>query len=315
MRASLHAVLVVTWCRQVLAVLALREAFDDRSEALLDECIASVRLARSRYSSITDRVLSTKAWALRRSGCVGALIKFNDNGARDNQARECNLAIMVHLSETDDVVVCCSRAVEDCLADSCAQRDTVVAALEEVRTAAGVDLAGLLGLLSEDLRLSAMHQGVAVLYGQKLCVVRREGGSWPFAVVRRKRNGARMCHACPQGPGTCTHAGAARDAGCNEHSQASGEDELIRNLGRRRTKRTNKVFSSLPRPLVPSQQSQQKHAAVMRAAASGRAITIPAPASCTVCNIKCPDTTVLRCHEGVIEYGEGSVRAIVWRWR
>lgn len=212
-------------------------------------------------------------------------------------------------------MVCCSRSAEDCIVDGCGQRDTVLAALEVVRVAAGVDMPGLLGLLSEDLRVSAMEQGIAVLYGQRLCVVRREGGRWPFAVVQRKRNGAWMCHACPQGPGTCTHAGAARETGDNEPSEASGVDAVIRALGRRQTARSNTIYSTEPRPLVLTMRSQEKHAAVLRAAASGSSITLPAPATCSICQDACPDDTLLRCHEGDVEYGEGSVRMVVWRWR
>lgn len=105
-----------------------------------------------------------------------------------------------------------------------------------------------------------MNQGVAVLYGKRLCVVRREGGSWPFAVVRRKRNGLWLCHVCSQGPSLYTHAMAARDAGSNQHLEESGDDSLSPGFGRLGQRRENLVHSIRERPLVPSQRSQAKHA-------------------------------------------------------
>lgn len=67
-RASLRDILPITWCRQVAAVLALRVAADGASEALLNECLASVKVTRARLNHISDRVLSSKASASWRSG-------------------------------------------------------------------------------------------------------------------------------------------------------------------------------------------------------------------------------------------------------
>lgn len=64
----------------------------------------------------------------------------------------------------------------------------------EVMGTANMSMVDTLGTLCEDLCIYAMNQGIAVLYGKRLCVVRREGGSWPFAVVRRKRDGMLLCH-------------------------------------------------------------------------------------------------------------------------
>jgi len=170
----------------------------------------------------------------------------------------------------------------------------------------------LLGLLCEDLRVSALNQGIAVLYGPNLCVVRREGGSWPFAVVRRKRNGQWLCHACPQGPASCTHAAAARDAGTNEQSEASDDDDLINDLGRgRQPKRGNNVYSTLPRPLVPSRRSLAGHAAVVRAAETGASIFLPAPSECNVCGSVPGGMFSVFSRPGVVEFGQGSVRTMV----
>jgi len=41
-----------------------------------------------------------------------------------------------------------------------------------------------------------------------------------------------MCHACAQGPGTCTHSYAAKEAHGNEQSDSSDDEDLINDLGR-----------------------------------------------------------------------------------
>ncbi|OSX73408.1 hypothetical protein BU14_0350s0001 [Porphyra umbilicalis] len=315
-RESMQDIFVILLCRQMEAALALRTARDSASEQLLDTCIASVRALRLRYKRITDSVLATKAWTLRRSGSVGAVFKFKNKGARDNQARDSNLAVEVFLSDDDSPLVCCSRGEENCLEDGCAQRDVILRALDELTAATGMDVPGVLALLSEDLRVSALNQGIAVLYGPNICVVRREGGSWPFAVVRRKpRDGVWMCHACAQGPGTCTHAYAAKEADGNEQSEASDDDDLINNLGRgRQPRRSNTVYSTSPRPLVPSARSLAGHADVVRASVTGDTIILPAPSTCKSCGFERSGRYAVFSRFGVVEFGQGAVATRVQSW-
>lgn len=88
---------------------------------------------RALYKDICNSWLSTKAWSLHRSGCVGAVLPFKDRGALDNIARGYSIAFGVSLSASDKVVVCCSRAAEDCLGTGCVHRDAVVSALQIVQ--------------------------------------------------------------------------------------------------------------------------------------------------------------------------------------
>lgn len=175
-------------------------------------------------------------------------------------------------------------------------------------------LPALFSLLSDDLRVSSMQEGVAILYGKTLCVVRRAGASWPFAVVRRKPNGSWQCHACQVSAGTCTHAQSAREASAAEQSDASEEDdgEDVRNTPRRRS---GPVFVKQPRPLVPTDASQANHAAIMRAAAAGTtAILHDMPDKCPRCRGRRLPSYRSGRHEGVIEFGGGSVRSSVPFW-
>lgn len=314
-RASFEDIIFVLFCRQLIATLKLRDGVDAESENLLKLTIARLITERAKYPRLSNKVLSTKAWTLRRSGCVGAIVQFKDKGAKDNTARDCSIAVEVSLTADDVPVVTCSRGEEDCQRDGCAHGDAVVSALQRVQACAGMGLVDVLGTLSEDLRVSAMNQGIAVLYGKRLCVVRREGGSWPFAVVRRKRNGMWLCHACTQGPSVCTHAQAARDAGNNDQSEASGDDGAINGLGRRGQRRGNLIYSVQPRPLVPSQNSQAKHAEVLRAAALGKRVIIQAPRRCLTCNRKRPRGIPRTMLSGVIEFGTGAVASAVGYWR
>lgn len=315
MRASLKDVLVIIFCRQAAAALALHDGPTEAAESDLDGKVEALDNLRRTRGYIRDDVLASKAWSLRRSGSVGALIKFKDNGARDHQTRDANLAIEVTLSTTGDLVVCCSRTAEDCLAAAgCALRQVVSEALTEVRTAASMSLPELVNTLSDDLRVSSMQEGAAVLYGKTLCVVRRAGASWPFAVVRRKPNGTWQCHACQVGAGTCTHARAAAEAVVDEQSDASDTDDGEDVRGGPRGRRSP-VFTKRPRPLVPTDRSQAHHAAIIRAAAAGTTITLrETPASCPRCGQeKSPFCRAGR-HEGVIEFGGGAVKSSVPYW-
>lgn len=275
---------------------------------------AKGKAKRRSNKEITNTVLSTKAWTLRRSGCVGAVLQFKKIGAMDNQGRDSNLVIADHLSDENELVVCCSKAGEDCIANGCTLHDAVAEALEEDRDCTGLELPVLLALLSENLRVSAMNQGIAVLYGKKLCVVRRQDGSWPFAVVRRKRDGASLCHARHQGPGSCTHAQAARDAADNQQSDASGDDDVIGSLGLAANRRRNTVHSIAERPLVPSQSSQAHHAAVLDAARANPPVHIPAPDRCKSSPSEALSDDSLSCHAGVVEFGDGAAVSSVWSW-
>lgn len=306
MRESVKDVLVILFCRQAAAGLALRDGPSAAAERELDAQVEALDSLRKKYGAIKDEVLATKAWSLRRSGSVGALFKFKDYGARDNEARDANLAVEVTLSETNELVVCCSRAAEDCLGErGCLYRSAVATALSEVCTGVRLTLPALFSLLSDDLRVSSMQEGVAILYGKTLCVVRRAGASWPFAVVRRKPNGSWQCHACQVSAGTCTHAQSAREASAAEQSDASEEDdgEDVRNTPRRRS---GPVFVKQPRPLVPTDASQANHAAIMRAAAAGTtAILHDMPDKCPRCRGRRLPSYRSGRHEGVIEFGGG----------
>lgn len=314
-RAQLEDILVVLICRQLISTLKLRDGVDEESEKLIKWTIQALMKKRYSYPRLTNKVLSTKAWTLRRSGCIGAVVQFKDNGALDNTLQDCSLAIEVSLSDDNEVVVCCSRSAENCLETGCKQRDVVVRALKQVQSCTGMALVDVLGTLTEDLRISAMNQGIAVLYGKRLCVVRREGGSWPYAVVRRKRNGMWLCHACLQGPSSCTHAMAAREAGNNEQSEASDDEDFINSLGTRGRRRGNLVYSTEPRPLVPSQRSQKKHAMVLKAAAEGLTVNIRAAKKCPTCRSKRRSGDPVVVMQGVIEFGTGAVASAVCQWR
>lgn len=313
-RESLTDILVVLFCRQMAAALDLHDAGDGNSERLLRWTVNRLRSKRASYKDLSNTWLSTKAWSLRRSGCVGAVLQFKDKGALDNIARDNSIAFEVSLSASDDVVVCCSRAAEDCLGAGCVHRDAVVNALQVVRECSKMSTVDVLGVLSEDLRVSAMNQGIAVLYGKRLCVVRREGGSWPFAVVRRKRNGMWLCHACTQGPSSCTHAMAARDAGSNQQSEASGDESLMHGLGRPGRRRGNLVYSTSERPLVPSQRSQAQHAKFIEAATMGKKVDIPAPKTCPTCSRLRPSNVPVTVGKGSVEFGTGAVSSAVKSW-
>lgn len=313
-RSSFKDILVVLFCRQMAEALDLRDGGDPRSERLLRWTVARLRAKRAGYKHLTQQVLSTKAWSLRRSGCIGAVVRFKDEGALDNTARDDSIAFEVSLSAADQVVVCCSRRAEDCIGSGCAYQSTVIAALEEVVECSQMSMVDVLGMLCEDLRVSAMNQGIAVLYRKCLCVVRREGGSWPFAVVRRKKNGMWLCHACTQSPSSCTHAMAARDAGDNDQSEASGNEDVIQGLGRSGRRRGNLVYSNKERPLVPSQNRQAKHAEYLKAAKNGKVVDIPAPLRCLACDGLLPSNVPLNVLQGVIQFGTGSVESAVTTW-
>jgi len=316
-RSSLQKILVVLFSRQLITLLGKREASDDSSSELLRSCIVNLTALRATYGDVKDSAMAGKVWTLRRSGVVGALLKFQDKGARDNQARDANLAVEVFLTNGGEPIVCCSRLEEDCVRDGCAQRASVLGALEEVMEASGMELPDVLGLLSEDLRISALNQGVAVMYGPSLCVVRREGGSWPFAVVRRKASQTKalwQCHSCSQGAGSCTHSHAAREAAGNEQSDASDDDtDLIASLGRKTRRRSNTIYSTKPRPLVPSQRGLAGHANVLRAAEAGATVRLRAPAECQNCGHSWGGEG-LSTRPGVIEFGSGAVASVVEDW-
>lgn len=313
-RDSLKDILVVLFCRQMAAALDLRDGGDASGEKLLRWTVAALRSKRASDKHLSNKVLSTKAWSLRRSGCVGAVVHFKDKGALDNTARDNSIALEVSLSEADEVVVCCSRGAEDCLRTGCVHREAVTHALDEMMKCTQMTMVDILATMSEDLRVSAMNQGIAVLYGKRFCVVRTEGSSWPFAVVRRKRDGMWLCHACPHGPSSCTHAMAARDAGNNEQSEASGDEDIINGLGRRGRRRGNLVYSFNKRPLVPSEQSQAQHAKFMKAAQEGQVVNIDASKCCPTCGGKRPVNVPLSVLKGVVEFGAGSVQSGVGHW-
>lgn len=196
--------------------------------------------------------------------------------SKENGAQDCSISLEVSQSADDDLVVCCSRGDEDLYCDGCAQCAAVVGILEKLQRGSGMALVDVMSTLRKDLCVSAMNQGIAVLCGKRLCVVRREGGSWPFAVVI-KRNEMRLCHAYLHGLSPCTHALAAREAGEDEQSEASRSEGIINGLGRKGRRHVNLVYSSSKRPLVQPQNSKAKHAAVLAAAATGEMVIVPAP--------------------------------------
>eukprot|EP00168_Porphyra_purpurea_P012257 TRINITY_DN3209_c0_g1_i1.p1 TRINITY_DN3209_c0_g1~~TRINITY_DN3209_c0_g1_i1.p1 ORF type:complete len:589 (+),score=117.64 TRINITY_DN3209_c0_g1_i1:680-2446(+) len=311
-------ILIIIFCRQLLAVLSLRDASDDGSRELLRSCTVNLTELRASCGDVTNSAMVGKAWSLRRSGVVGALLKYKDNGARDNLARNANLAVEVFLTEEGEPVVCCSGMDEDYLCDGCAQHAIVVGALEEITGVTGMNLGDLMGLLSDDVRISSLNQGIAVRYGPSLCVIRREGGSWPFAVVRRKALQTKalwQCHACHHAAGTCTHSHAAREAGSNDQSEASDDvTGIVAGLGRKKARRSNTIYSTKTRPLVPSALSISGHAAVLRAAESGASVRLRAPSVCINCE-HAWDGESLSSRPGVIEFGGGAIISIVEDWK
>lgn len=124
----------------------------------------------------------------------------------------------------------------------------------------------------------------------------------------------RLCHACPQGRSSCTHAMEARDAGNNQQSDASGVEDLINGLCRRGHLRTNVVYSRAPRPRVPSERSQALHATFLTAAKIGRKVDRPSPPSCRTCGAPRPSNVPIRRLKGDIEFGACSVESLVQQW-
>lgn len=115
------------------STLDLHDGGDDNSERPLRWTVNRLRSKRASYEVMSSTLLSTKAWSLRRSGCVGAVLQFKDTVALDSIARDVSIALEVSLSNTDEVAVSCSRAAEDCLGTGCVQRDAVLKALDVVR--------------------------------------------------------------------------------------------------------------------------------------------------------------------------------------
>lgn len=62
---------------------------------------------------------------------------------------------------------------------------------------------------------------------------------------------------------------AARYAGSNQQSEASGDDRAKHRLGRSGRRRGNLVYSTNESPLVPSELSQGKRAKRVKAATDG----------------------------------------------
>lgn len=311
MRASLKDFLVTIFCRQAAASLALHDGENEAAEQELDSRVTALGNLRNNYDHIKDDVLATKALALRRSGSVGAVVKFKNNGARDSQARDAKFSIEVTLTQTEDLLVCCNRTAEDCNADGCAQRDTVAAPLTAVCAATRLTLPALIRALSNEIRVSAMQEGSAVLYGKVLCVVRRAGDSWPFAVFRRKPNGSWPCHACQIGAVTFTHARAAAEAVVDVQSESSDVDDGDNVRGAARGRRSP-VFAKNSRPLVPTDASPAHHASVMRAASALTRVTLHnTPDRCP--HFAQPRSAFCRAgrHEEVIEFGGGAVKSSV----
>lgn len=193
--ASFRDILFVLFCRQMITTLQLRDSGPRVSEQVLRWTIVQLQYKRKEYKQLSDKVLITKARTLRRGGCVGAVVQFKKKGALDNSSRNNASALELSLSSADELVVCCIRGAEDCLESGCVHHAVVTGAIDELCPTTQMALVDMLGTLSEDLRVSAMKQGIAFMYGKRLCVVRREGGSWPFAVVRRKRDSIWLCHA------------------------------------------------------------------------------------------------------------------------
>lgn len=107
---------------------------------------------------------------------------------------------------------------------------------------------------------------------------------------------------------------AAQDAEKNEQSDASVDEDLINVLGRSGRRRSDLIYSFHPRPLVPSDSSQDLHATYITAARQGRKVEIHAPPCCPTCSAPRPSNVPVRRLMGVIEFGTGSVESLVMQW-
>lgn len=192
-------------------------------------------------------------------------------------------------------------------------------------TAADIELTIALALLQDEVQESARLPVTASYYGQSLCVVTRNRGNWPFAVGRRKPNGAWMCYASRESANKCTHVDAARDTGtargavpgadaAGDHGGAvhgrSGS-EGNRRIRRRTQEQTG--YSTLPRPLVLSPTAQARHAAVIAAAQAASVFIVRVGHICPS-GYPRAEADAVRQEEGDIEFGTTVAKMVIESW-
>lgn len=332
LRDNIAPTLTVVFCGRLLCVLRSHQPVSPEAMAELASTIVAVVQLRDSDARVTEQAIAGKAWSLRRSGSVGALLLFMNSGAQTANYQDNCVAVDVKLSSTGAIQTTCSKGSENCLSSSgCHLQAAMSSALMAISAATGLPLSGIMSLLSSEIVTDHREPGTAVLYGRKLCVVRRSGGSWPFAVVRRKPNGAWMCYACREAPNSCTHVAAALEAHAAAQAESSDAAGSIRDAGReaferrgfvRRSRRggaqsepraSGETYFKLVRPLVPSENAQAKHAAVLSAASSGTPVVVPAPQECPYCGLH-RGAAVVRDGEGEIEFGTGAVKMHIGSW-
>jgi len=338
---------------QVLLVLLSTSAYMNLMELFAPDELAHVNLTglrnlRYKLFKITDKALRTRAWDLSRSGAVGVLIKYGTGGSRDDRGR--HLAVAVEVSLTKDGVVCVCSEAEKCLGDgSCSMQEPMQKALDEVRLAAGVTMADLFVILGASRRMRSRVVGRAVLYGPSTCVVKMQGGSWPFAVVRKTRTANWICFSCRTADGSCQHAAAASEAArggaADESEPEDGSDDDNAGVdgsagdgrgptenehghgqrawngssgldveGRRPDRRKQTPQSLLPRHIVPPLAAQEERATILLAL-QDPSITLffPAADKCPYCQVERLTNRTQR--EVLVECGEGVASGVVYTWR
>ena len=338
---------------KVLLVLLSTSAYMNLMELFAPDELVHVNLKglrdlRYKLSKITDKALRTRAWDLSRSGAVGVLIKYGTGGSRDDRGR--HLAVAVEVSLTKDGVVCVCSEAEKCLGEGgCSMQEPMYKALDEVRLAAGVTMADLFVILGASRRMRSRAVGRAVLYGPSTCVVRMQGGSWPYAVVRKTRTANWICFSCRTADGSCQHAAAASAAarggaadaseseggsdddnaggdgsagdgrGPMEHGNGRGKQAWqdasgLAVEGRRPDRGKQTPQSLLPRHIVPPLAAQAERATILLAL-QDPSITLffPAADKCPYCHVERLTDRTLR--EVLVECGEGVASGVVYTWR
>lgn len=349
-RDSLHDVFVVLFA--TTAYLNLTEIFEPEEASQVD--LDGLRNLRHSLAKVTDKALHKKAWDLSRSGYVGALIKFQSGGSRDDEGR--HQAVAVEVSLRGSSIVCACSAEEACFSmGACSMTEPVEQSLETVRAALGVTMPDLFEIFGVSLRMRSRSVGRAVLYGNSTCVVRRLGGSWPFAVVRKTRAARWICFSCRTSDGSCDHAVAAgkvarlaaqgrtdtdseSEAGTGESdgdadragstppntetdsrgdytlAQDVSNHEGTRSVSKGLDRSSDAPHSMLPRHIVPPRIAQVERARILRSL-QDPSIVLLYPAANACPYCNITRTTELTRREVLVECGEGVCRGMIYVWR
>lgn len=168
------------------------------------------RLSSLRHSlaKVTDKALHKKAWDLSLSGVIGAHIKFVSGGSRDDEGRHQAVAVEISLSVSGIVCTCSTEEACRSLRRDF-MKEPVKQSLDTVRAAMSVTMANLFEIFSVSYRMRSRAVGRAVLYEKSTCVVRKPGGSWPFAVARKTMAAHWIFFSCRRSDGSRNDAVAA----------------------------------------------------------------------------------------------------------